>query len=744
MFPARITAVFCFACLLTATFCLADQPKDSSDDFDALLDFVEQANIKNGKALPEPNPESMYGPTNINGVTGNGGLTAGISKEGDLTVLRWPSPSTYDHVDHLAQDFYRPRMGDFPWNGIYSGIKLDERLYWFRDPGWRIWQEYYSNEDSILVTTFLNDEIGLTVKQYDFVLGEMDVLVRRYVVTSTEAISEKSTSIVFFENLDPCNQKYPAVPIRDWLLDFLNDGGVDYNPVTGVLHHYLSSADIDKSIHFAIGPDRPVAAWQCGKEGYSSGNRISAYYDQEDGVYSGNLAAFGSVDAALVVPVDLSQKSAEVTFYIAAAHSRNDAVALLQRARSVDSAEWQKRTHDWWSKWVARAVLPNTEDERILRNSKRLMITLRIGTDRHSGMIVASISGQPPYYFDWPRDGAIINHALDLAGYSEIVTEHNAFYARVQRPITGSYWMNYYPDGQPGGPLPIEIDGDGILAWSLWDHASFLDEPDRSDYIYQIYQTLSKGANFLCLWRDPVTKLPLHSFELDSPMPVQTLTGAAAAWAGLKAAIEAGVELGEDEGRLATWQWRFDELTGAILANYFDADQQVFTDIGYGAAYLVWPAQFFPPHHPAMHDLAVRMYEAQLPAIEKTAEWGSYNGVALESVVHVLKDNPDYTEELIRAVEVFMAELPTPDTHHFGEGWITIETEQGIVFENHVAMPHLLTGAHNFITAMKLYGPRSVSDDDDDVNDDDDDFEQDEHEDENHKDEKEAGNVCGF
>ena len=741
----RKSVVFlCFIFLpFAVSICLA-QGIDAFDDFGTIAKTL--GHTKTGdKGLPEPNPESMYGPTNINGITGNGGLSVGISREGDVTVLRWPSPSTFDHVDHLAKDFYRPRMGDFPWNGIYAGIKIDDRVHWFRDTGWNITQGYNSDEDSILITTFLNEALGLTVKQYDFVMGEMDVLVRRYLIVSEKPITGKSTSVVFFENLDPCNNKYPGVPIRDWLLDFWNDGGVDYNPTTGVLHHYLSAADIDQSIHFAIGPDRPAFAWQCGKEGFDSGDKISAYYDQEDGVYSGNKAAFGSVDAALVVPVDLEEKTAEVSFYIAAAHTRLDAVSLLGRARSIESVEWQKRTSDWWADWVAKAILPDTDDERILRTSKRLMISLRIGTDRHSGMIVASISGQPPYYLDWPRDGAIINHALDLAGYSEIVTGHNAYYARIQRPITGSYWMNYYPDGEPGGPLPLEIDADGILAWSLWDHAAFLEEPERSDYLYMIFPALAKGADFLCLWRDPFSKLPLPSFELDSAVPVQTLTGAAAAWAGLKASLNAGHELGEDANRLATWQWRFDELTEAILANYFDPVQKVFTEIGYGAAYLVWPAEFFAADHAAMRDLAIRMYEAQLPSIEKTAEWGSYNGVALESVVHVLKYDPAWTEKLKKAVEFLMVEIPTPDTHHFGEGWITIDTDEGIDFENHVAMPHLLTGAHNFITAMKFYGPRYPSGDDDtDDDDDNDSITDDDDKDRETKDDEQTGTVCGI
>ncbi|MHA1568288.1 MAG: hypothetical protein ACTSXZ_02360 [Alphaproteobacteria bacterium] len=661
--------------------------------------------------------EDLYGPTNVNACTGNGGLAAGISREGDITVLRWPSPSDYDHVDHLALEFYEPRMGDKLTAGIFAGLLIDGTVTWLREEPWTISQGYLSDEDSIVVTTFYNPDLDLTVRQLDFVLGESDVLARRYEFEPGTGFSPIFADLVLFENLDPCNEKWPLIPVRDWLLDFLNDGAMDYEPGADIVHHYRLGADKAPTIHFAIGADSPLSGWQCGREDKSFGADRDAFLDLADGVLSANTSAGGQVDAALMVPVDLTEGPLTQTFYFAVAADVVTATELLQVARAESSDYWLAQTQDWWWEWIRQAWLPDTDNEEIIRTFKRLLISILVGTDRESGMIVASISGQPPYYFDWPRDGAAMNHALDLAGYHEMVTAHNLYYTRIQRE-SGSYWMNYHPDGTPGGPLPVEIDADGIALWELWDHASFLSEPERGEYVVAVYPTIQRSADFLCLWRNPLTGLPLPSWELDSATPVQTLAGAAAVLAGMKAAVAAGEEMGEEEARLNRWRNRLEEITNAILAKYYDEEQGIFTEIGYGAAYLMWPAKIFPYDHPAIQDLAERMYEAQRAAIEMTVEFSSYNGVAMESIAHAWQDDPNHWQDIYDGMDAFIVRLPTPDTRHWGEGYFVVEGDKGLEYENHVAMPHLLTGSYHLIAAMKFFGAQAPPTDDDTEDDD--------------------------
>jgi hypothetical protein len=69
------------------------------------------------------------------------------------------------------------------------------------------------------------------------------------------------------------------------------------------------------------------------------------------------------------------------------------------------------------------------EDGRFVR---RALLSIRQGTDRATGAIVASISEQPAYHLDWPRDGAFLSLLLDAVGRTADVERHNRFYRDVQ------------------------------------------------------------------------------------------------------------------------------------------------------------------------------------------------------------------------------------------------------------------------------------------------------------------------
>ena len=46
--------------------------------------------------------EHIFGASNTNAVAGHGGLTAGFSADGDLTLLSWPGPTFADQLAYLS------------------------------------------------------------------------------------------------------------------------------------------------------------------------------------------------------------------------------------------------------------------------------------------------------------------------------------------------------------------------------------------------------------------------------------------------------------------------------------------------------------------------------------------------------------------------------------------------------------------------------------------------------------------
>src|SRR5579859_8178882 len=86
--------------------------------------------------------EHVFGASNVNAVAGHGGLTAGISVDGDLTVLSWPGPSFADQLLYLSSNDLdvrsKPHLGALDGMGSYVGLEVTtaagHSLVWLRDP----------------------------------------------------------------------------------------------------------------------------------------------------------------------------------------------------------------------------------------------------------------------------------------------------------------------------------------------------------------------------------------------------------------------------------------------------------------------------------------------------------------------------------------------------------------------------------------------------------------------------------
>ena len=69
--------------------------------------------------------DEPYGATDINAITGNGGLSVGINEEGTITVFKWPSPSFYDHVKYMTDSREDEDLGALPDEGVFTGIRYE-------------------------------------------------------------------------------------------------------------------------------------------------------------------------------------------------------------------------------------------------------------------------------------------------------------------------------------------------------------------------------------------------------------------------------------------------------------------------------------------------------------------------------------------------------------------------------------------------------------------------------------------
>jgi hypothetical protein len=90
--------------------------------------------------------EHILGATNIEAITGSGGMTIGVSRDGDLTVLTWPSPSYTDHLHYITSNDEdareQPRFGAAEGMGAFAALvySIDGgatlEVSWLRDDPW--------------------------------------------------------------------------------------------------------------------------------------------------------------------------------------------------------------------------------------------------------------------------------------------------------------------------------------------------------------------------------------------------------------------------------------------------------------------------------------------------------------------------------------------------------------------------------------------------------------------------------
>jgi GH15 family glucan-1,4-alpha-glucosidase len=225
-----------------------------------------------------------------------------------------------------------------------------------------------------------------------------------------------------------------------------------------------------------------------------------------------------------------------------------------------------ERTRAYWRLWVRKE--PTTFDglpPSVVELYKRSLLVVRTHVDEGGGILAANDSdimqfARDTYSYVWPRDGALVAHALDLAGYPETTRKFFTFCADVLTP--GGYLLHKYnpdrslasswhpwmgaPLGAGGGgqgvlkpgpaQLPIQEDETALVVWAMWRHFQRYRDIDAMKPLYG--RLVRKAAEFMVAYREPKTRLPAPSYDLwEERRGILTFT-CAAVYGGLAAAAE--------------------------------------------------------------------------------------------------------------------------------------------------------------------------------------------------------------
>jgi glucoamylase len=413
--------------------------------------------------------------------------------------------------DYRIRDFYFPHVGQENHLGgdpCRFGIWVDRQFSWV-GPEWEIDRRYVT--DTLVTEVVLSRKrMGLRLTCHDAVDFHENIYLRQVMV---ENLKPQSRQVRLFFAL---NFNISGNSVGDTAaVDPKNGGIVHYKG-----HRYFlmnGVADGTEGLYqFAVGQKNTQ-----GREG--------TYRDAEDGDLSGNAIAQGSVDSVVSLQLQIGGGArAQAYFWLGAGESWEEVRRLDAVVKRKSPAKMVKRTADYWRLWLHKETPPlDILSAGAAELYRRSLLILRTQMDWQGGIIAGNDSdviqfNRDTYSYIWPRDGALVANALDMAGYPmpsqrfyqfvASVIEKEGYLLHKYNPdgTLASSWHPWLDDG--ADQLPIQEDETALVLWALWNH--FVKYRDI-EFIKPFYLPLVKrAAEFMCEYRDPATGLPTASYDL--------------------------------------------------------------------------------------------------------------------------------------------------------------------------------------------------------------------------------------
>jgi oligosaccharide amylase len=383
------------------------------------------------------------------------------------------------------------------------------QLAWTSDPSWQIHQRYLRDT---LTTSVSLDHRPLKLALYcnDVVDFHRPILVRKIKIKNL-ASQERTVRLMHHQDFNMFGTKIGDTAYFD--------------PDLQAIVHYRTRRYL--MVTFFDETGQRIDEYATGTSGFAGAE--GTWRDAEDGHLQGNPIAQGAVDSTIAHHAKLPADG-ERTVYMAivAGHSREELVELHAWLNEIGPQGVIDRTTSYWRLWVGG---PNINfgnlPPKVVELFKRSLLVVRTQIDSKGAIIAANDSdimqfSRDTYSYMWPRDGALVANALDLAGFPDLA---RSFYTFCQQAIVadGYFLHKYNPDGSPASSwhpwvrdgcrvLPIQEDETALVVWAIWRH--YFRYRDI-EFVRPLWvDIVQKAADFLVRYRDPRTGLPLPSYDL--------------------------------------------------------------------------------------------------------------------------------------------------------------------------------------------------------------------------------------
>ncbi len=473
---------------------------------------------------------------------------------------------------YRVRDIYYPHVGQenqTVGRVNHFGVWVDGQFAWVQD-GWQL-ERKYCKETLVTDVLLRHDKLKLEIVVHDMVDFFSNFFLRELHVKD---LSGKARDVRIFFHQD--------FSIAE------NDVGdtAFYDPRTSSVIHYKKNRWflINSSSHKKVG----VQQWAVGKKNMAG--LEGTFRDAEDGELGCFAIAQGSVDSTVSVHLDVAANGENVGYYwMCFGRNYEEVEALDAAVKKQQLSHIVPRNQNYWRLWVNPGHVDFLSlPPKVVELYKRSLLVIRSQIDNGGAIIAANDHditqfARDTYSYMWPRDGALVAHALTKAGYIDLTQRFFSFCSDVMKEegyllhkynpdkSVASSWHPWLRDGKLD--LPIQEDETALVLWSLWQHfRKFRD----IEFVRPLFVHLIKhGADFLVQFRDPETKLPLPSYDLWEERYGVHMFTVCSVIAGLTGAYNFAQALGEVE-RAEIYKKAAEETREAMIKHMWSEKEQRF------------------------------------------------------------------------------------------------------------------------------------------------------------------------
>ncbi len=484
---------------------------------------------------------------------GNGSLLVNFDEKFQLRDFYFPHVGQENHTEGLPFRF---------------GVWADGQFSWAFGEGW-LRELKYLPDTLVTDVKLTNHHLGVEINCNDAVAFDENVFLRRIEVINL-LDAERDIRIYLHHDFRIYENKVGDTAY--------------YCPDTLALIHYK------KHRYFLINSSPHFDEFATGRKAFRASE--GTWRDAEDGHLHGGAITEGSVDSTIGLHAGLGPHGAQSFHYWIAAGTSHSEVSRLNRIiLDAGPKTHLQKTKEYWSEWLDK-IQPGSEDlsSAVEQLYSRSLLIVATQIDNGGAIIAANDHdvterATDHYSYMWPRDGAFIANALDLAGYPKYsrqffklchrIVHERGYFLQKYNPdgSVGSGWHSYWDKQERVPMFPIQEDETALVLWALWEH--YEKYPDI-EYVRGIYDNLIKRcADFMADFRDPATGLPLPSWNLwEDRRGVHTFTCATVV-AGLRASANFAL-LFEDHAVAEKYTAAANEIVSAMRTHLYSESEGRF------------------------------------------------------------------------------------------------------------------------------------------------------------------------